>query len=774
MKILHIEGYYWDGNWFTDRNHNIKLYETPEFIYINDQPHTKDTLSPVFGKDFAIYNEYEQIFFENSLGNANSSPREGASNRNVYPWNNGPVRFHSAMFNNGQYALLNEKTYKKFWQSSFEPNYYYVWSMSDSLSMWLYKIDKNTNEIVKRKNWSGDFYDGNWPIFHEDEDYLYGYADTNNITPSSNAHGYRFYMLDKKTWALDWGGLSYYYKSSQMIHMNDKNLTYVTEGRNSSSGAWFTVHKSAWKDARYHGNSDSWKEGNPDTWRYTRLKMSRKNEESGEYEPAPYHLGGGAGYDLFSDNETYDALNGVYLKYGSAIVHDYRNEAKDSLRKTYEIARWYMPFIDTEYNFQIMRFNVSISDDDVVPAYDVRKCRVSNPKNLELPRWTDESWGEGGTLSSNQHGRHSAMLAYFSSEDENHHYMILSGESQTNQALHTQSDDFARKMYVYKIKNHLDSIVDDIHENTSRELELIQVIKESGCPMGLLRPNHDPKTFIHVKSRGTNQTVYNWNQTKEEFEKIDTIHNGETLEAGVDSEGRIYFVDYPSTYNLEIHMYTLNLPSTIFIETEKDSYEFNGSPITSFVNVSAYNYMGERIEMEVDLQIVGSGVEFDGSLSKTTITTLTGDHKPVPITITSGAVVQINASVGFSDSGDNLTTFSLDNNNPSEETETTIINDTKFSITEQPTETVEENASFVNPPYKIMHNGFDFFLISQNTDYIKYQCIDDQNKIHTIFFQNNNEGTLNSVSNDDNDVFFVGVGNLREFVESGNCEYNQM
>ena len=74
MKILHIEGYYWGGYWYTDRNYNIKLYET-EFIYINDQPHTKDTLSS-FGKDFALYNEYEQIFFENSIGNANSSPRK--------------------------------------------------------------------------------------------------------------------------------------------------------------------------------------------------------------------------------------------------------------------------------------------------------------------------------------------------------------------------------------------------------------------------------------------------------------------------------------------------------------------------------------------------------------------------------------------------------------------------------------------------------------------------------------------------------------------------
>ena len=273
MKILHIEGYYWDGNWFTDRNHNIKLYETPEFIYINDQPHTKDTLSPVFGKDFALYNEYEQIFFENSIGNANSSPREGVSNRDVYPWNNGPVRFHSAMFNNGQYALLNEKTYKKFWQSSFEPNYYYVWSSNSGRVCGYIKLTKIQTKSLK-KNWSEIFTTEISSIFHEDEDYLYGYADTNNITTSSSSHGYRFYMLDKKTWNLT-GGMSYYYRSNQMIHMNDKNLTHVSEWRNSSSGAQFIVHKSAWKDALLW-NSDSWKEGNPDTWRYIRLKMFQK------------------------------------------------------------------------------------------------------------------------------------------------------------------------------------------------------------------------------------------------------------------------------------------------------------------------------------------------------------------------------------------------------------------------------------------------------------------------------------------------------------------
>ena len=36
-----------------------------------------------------------------------------------------------------------------------------------------------------------------------------------------------------------------------------------------------------------------------------------------------------------------------------ALVHDYRNPSKDSLRKTHKIARWYSTYIDDQENFNL-------------------------------------------------------------------------------------------------------------------------------------------------------------------------------------------------------------------------------------------------------------------------------------------------------------------------------------------------------------------------------------------------------------------------------------
>ena len=236
----------------------------------------------------------------------------------------------------------------------------------------------------------------------------------------------------------------------------------------------------------------------------------------------------------------------------------------------------------------------------------------------------------------------------------------MSSEMQTQYAEYDPSFNTCQKMYVFKIKNHASSIVDDVHEDFSRELELIQVIKESGGTFGLLRPNNDPKTFIYCKMRRNDHSVYNWNQTKEEFEKVDSIA-GDLLNAGSDSEGRVYFLNLPSQFQCEVDMHTIKLPSTITIESESPSYEYVGSPINSYINVTAFNYLGTQIVTEVDLQIVGSGVEFEDSTQRKTIQTESNSPKQVNIIIKSGAMVQINASIGFADSGNNISSFSFDN-----------------------------------------------------------------------------------------------------------------
>ena len=263
-------------------------------------------------------------------------------------------------------------------------------------------------------------------------------------------------------------------------------------------------------------------------------------------------------------------------------------------------------------------------------------------------------------LGGSSHSGHVVMSAYFSSEDENHHYIIMSTEHQTMFNVYSPSHETCQKMYVFKIKNHASSITSNLHEDTSRELKLIQVITESGGSVGLLRPNNDPKTFVYFKGPRSDHSVYNWNQTKEEFEKVDTM-SGEMLQADVDSEGRIYRVNFTDTYSCNVELDTLKLPNTITIESENDTYEYVGSPISSFVKVSAFNYLGQRIVANVDLEVVGSGVEFDGSTTKTTITTLADADKQVNITINSGTAVQINASIGFADAGGNKASFSTIN-----------------------------------------------------------------------------------------------------------------
>lgn len=660
MKILELQAYQFDGNNFLEHQYQYKVLETPDYIYINGQAHTKDTLSPVFGKNLSWYTEYEHILTDNYIGGPNSALRNGHATIGAGIWQYGPMSPTVSKGNNGQFALLNEKKLTRMWQSSYEPDFIYCCLLGASDSQWLYKVDRQTMEIVRRKYLSGQFWDGQPIFFHEDENFLYAMVTPNDTVTS----GERLFKVNKATFEFYWLGYTgASNRTEQLISASDKYFTTMTNWRTSASGTQFVVLKSAYDDDTYSGGNEDFKSANLSNFRYRRLPMYRKDVFSGEYEIVDAYLGVSGDNTKFSDNETFNNKSGDYLCHGSALVHDYTSFSQNSLRRTFKIARWYTTYIDDQDNFQFIRFNVSIDDDDVNPAFDARKCILSNPHNLELPRATQDSWAEGMPvlyLGSSTRAILSNMVAYFSSDDENHHYLIMSSEMQTQFAENDPSYNSCQKMYVFKIKNHASSIVDDVHEDFSRELELIQVIKESGGTFGLLRPNNDPKTFIYCKMLRNDHSVYNWNQGKEEFEKVDTL-SGRLLGAGCDSEGRVYFVNMPKTYQCEVDMHTIKLPSTITLDSEFESYEYTGSTIDSYIEVSAFNYLGTQIITEVDLQIVGAGVEFEDSTQRKTIQTLSDNPKQVNIKIKSGAVVQINASIGFADSGNNLSSFSLDN-----------------------------------------------------------------------------------------------------------------
>ena len=113
MKILDVQGYKMGDDWYTDRDYQLLVYEPG--LYSNkwsSENHTKDTLSPVFGKHLNIYNEYEFICLDNYIG----IMWNGNSNRADAVWSSSNVS-HFNFGNNGQYNLLNENKLTRVWQS---------------------------------------------------------------------------------------------------------------------------------------------------------------------------------------------------------------------------------------------------------------------------------------------------------------------------------------------------------------------------------------------------------------------------------------------------------------------------------------------------------------------------------------------------------------------------------------------------------------------------------------------------------------------------------
>ena len=150
MKILDVQGYKMGDDWYTDRDYQLLVYETPDYIVINGQAHTKDTLSPVFGKHLNIYNEYEFICLDNYIGAPTGVIRNGNSNRADAVWSSGPPSPTVNFGNNGQYNLLNENKLTRVWQSTYEPDFFYMWVMGASGQLWFYKINRHTLKIVQR------------------------------------------------------------------------------------------------------------------------------------------------------------------------------------------------------------------------------------------------------------------------------------------------------------------------------------------------------------------------------------------------------------------------------------------------------------------------------------------------------------------------------------------------------------------------------------------------------------------------------------------------
>lgn len=156
---------------------------------------------------------------------------------------------------------------------------------------------------------------------------------------------------------------------------------------------------------------------------------------------------------------------------------------------------------------------------------------------------------------------------------------------------------------------------------------------------------NDAQTLIGVFFQTTFK-VYAWNNSTGWQETVSI--NKLITACGRDGDGRIWYVQTSDTFSAvqpELHILTPSLPVSITINPEFASYDYAGTPINSYINVSAYNASGARIAADVKLVINGGSMTFSDSTTVKTITTLTNAEKQQNIIITGAGFSNITASV---------------------------------------------------------------------------------------------------------------------------------
>ena len=163
-----------------------------------------------------------------------------------------------------------------------------------------------------------------------------------------------------------------------------------------------------------------------------------------------------------------------------------------------------------------------------------------------------------------------------------------------------------------------------------------------------------PKNFVFLNEAQTLMgmffqnvfKVYAWNNTTGWNETVSV--NSLVTACGRDADSRIWYVqssDSQAATQPELHILTPSLPITINIDPEFESYDYAGTPINSFINVSAFNASGNRIAASVKLVINGGSMTFSDSTTVKTITTLDDDDFQQNIIITGAGFSNITASV---------------------------------------------------------------------------------------------------------------------------------
>ena len=682
---------------------NTLLFEAPDRLFINGMGHDKDTLAPIFGSTFQTFaNEGEWFKLTNSV----SFCQDSTSNTNSLPASEQVRMKPSAdyLLSNNRQSIMAGVSISSIWRSTSDTNYiYFTGADPDGDKLWVGRYNIASSSLDGFVGASSNA-DGSAAFFHEDDNYLYGVAHRH----SGDSYPASFIRVNKGNLTFSHSGLEPSYDGGIIIlHVTDDYFVFF--GQTNNATKWYqndvtssnygalcagiglvrftdtftagtTINYLSSKsdnlystpnwnspflailddngNIRYAGKNSSYEHGGG-TINMTLFPTSMRNDPSLiTYAPAQ---GEEIGIYPDSGGDYYSALSDDHHLINPAIV------SNSTLINTHKIIRTYSLLRTSDGEYVIIRNNVPLPENtnafqaasshpgssaygsSAIPVMDQRKCTITS-NNSSLPSsFTDSnisgSSGFFSKVSSTYTADRIHNMSYF--EDNGNAYLMIDF-AHPNTSVDSTTSAY-HSVWVFKITNHTSSLTNDPSETDSLALEIIQDVEIDDSCYALYRPTDDPKTFIAMSVSTSTHPVYSWNTSTEQFTTSYSL-NGNICTIGNDSNGNIYSAHKGPYGRFEIHAESVVLPNEITVVPAQTRYEYTGTTISSTVAVDAYNYLGNRIAATINLQILGSGVEFtDPSATNNgktiSVTTSTSASTAVDIDITSSSFVRITASM---------------------------------------------------------------------------------------------------------------------------------
>lgn len=136
------------------------------------------------------------------------------------------------------------------------------------------------------------------------------------------------------------------------------------------------------------------------------------------------------------------------------------------------------------------------------------------------------------------------------------------------------------------------------------------------------------RSFLIVSS--ANNTIFMKFDTEKGCFKITSTIEELPLSIGLDLSERVWIMKADN----EVDVYSMSNPTDFNMKFEKDYYDYVGTNIETFITIEAKNFLGEYININVELTIDGNAKFKDNSSSVIKITTPSDGELNIPVIIT--------------------------------------------------------------------------------------------------------------------------------------------